>query len=161
MNSCSNELKINTKLNQSEWLLTLLYADNNAPIKGRTMFVKELFVMSKEDAPNIEEVFNFEPNKYGPYSSSFQNILTNLVKNGLVIEEHLSEEENEGNERYDYSLTKTGEMHAQTVRKKFSDKEWAILDSKKRMMERMGLWGLLHYVYTSYPDYTVRSELLL
>src|SRR5438132_1664841 len=59
-------------LTHGEWMLALLGADGCQPIRGKTVFVKELFVLGKEIAPQIEKKFDFFASKYGPYSAHFE-----------------------------------------------------------------------------------------
>ena len=155
------ELKLPER-STSDWLLVLLGADNGRPILGRTVFVKELFVVGKEVVPQVDLKFEFFPSRYGPYSERFPPSLRELLRSGLISEQKApaASAELEGITRFDYSLTPDGVETASGLVAGLPPILFARISDYKRSLTSLGFWGLIHYVYANYPEYTVASELL-
>ncbi len=148
-------------MSHADWLLVLLGADNGRPVRGRTVFVKEMFVIGKEVVQQVDEKFDFFPSRYGPYSAFFQPNLDALVSRKLVHEEEavgLSRQFG-GEARMDYSLTPNGSEAAAALRARLPAAIAARVDEYKRTLSSLGFWGLIRYVYSAYPEYTIASEL--
>jgi len=149
------------ELSTSDWMLVLLGSDEGSPILGRTVFVKLLFVIGKELVPQIDSKFGFFPSRYGPYSDQFQPSLTKLVFSGLVQETEAPAAHIDlvGISRYDYYLLSPGLARANELLKRLPGVLTKRISEYKRALTSLGFWGLIHYVYTNYPEYTLASEL--
>lgn len=149
-------------LSTADWLAILLAADNSSPILGRTAFVKQLFVLGKEVVPQIDLKFKFFPSRYGPYSKRFLPSVRELVRRGLVTEERAeaASTDLEGVTRFDYYLTPDGVSAANEIVPTLPPGFAARITDYKRTLGGLGFWGLIHYVYANYPEYTVASEIL-
>jgi uncharacterized protein YwgA len=148
----------------SQWIAIWLALDNQSPVRGKTAFVKQLFVISKENVPAIDRTFQFFPHRYGPYSKVFELTLTKMIRDGLVRE--TANQEFEGltstkAPRLDYELTPQGTALAGQLVSKIPSPQRMTLDSNKRLLSQMGFWGLIHYVYNNYPEYAIFSEIEL
>ena len=146
--------------NEAEnWLLALLYANNQKPIYGKLMFVKELFIAANEIDEISEQllnVFRFYPDRYGPYSKIFDNTLEKLKNEGLidVKEEKISE-----SHRYVFKLTEKGKNVAAIFYNSLPDNVKYKLARLKRGAEQLGYIGILKHVYTHYPRYAIVSKI--
>lgn len=145
----------------SDWLLIWLALDKSKSIKGKTAFIKQLFVAGKEIAPQMEKVFAFYPHRFGPYSKEFENALQQLERKGAISVN--VQEEIEGfssmNKRYDYTLQPAGEAIAITLMKRVPPSIRDKLIQYRRLLSRMGFWGIIQYVYSNYPEYATSSEI--
>lgn len=144
-----------------EWMLILLGADNFSPIKGKTVFVKQLFVIGKELFPDLDRDFKFYPHRYGPYSGVFEQNLRALVEAGLVDEtsNFIYTDTSPEKRRSDFRLLPPGKQCASSLLGRLPQAPRMELEKQKRVMSRMGFWGLIHYVYSNYPRYSVASEI--
>ncbi len=117
-------------------------------IKGRPIYITELmkylFLLQKEY--NINLAYNFEPYKYGPFTSQVYRDLESL-KDKIEVKEVKDDVEK--------SLITSKEL---------PQVNQDIANAVKDLLNRFGnkdLKELLSYVYKKYPEYTVRSELNL
>ena len=127
----------------------ILYVISQASkIKGRPIYMTELmkylFLLQKEYDINL--AYNFEPYKYGPFTSQVYKDLENL--NGKI-------EIKEVREDVDKSLITSKELPQ--VNQEIS---YAVNDLLRRFGGK-DLRELLSYVYERYPEYAVRSVLNL
>jgi len=125
--------------------LLLFNLDNNAPIKGRTRFMKELFLISKS-IPKLEEESDFEAYNYGPSSDTVLNALEDLEVAGVV---------NEMDERY--ILTESGKEITEIVKRDVKKDEIELIEDIKRLCNDLSTDELLAIVYYSFPEMTIES----
>lgn len=149
------------ELSASEWMLCLLYVDNASPIRGKTAFVKELFVVGKELFRQVDRVFGFYPHRFGPYSKEFEVNLSKLIANGCISESSVRVyiDQQPDKVRSDYALLPRGLDEASRIVSRLSEMDRLRLAKYKRFLSNMGFWGLIHYVYSNYPEYTIASEI--
>jgi len=148
----------------SEWILIWLALNNQSPVRGKTAFVKELFITGKEKVPSIDQTFQFFGHRFGPYSKVFERNLSSLVSSEMMTETPNNESRGLDTDtpiRLDYTLTEKGVAYANELIEKIPPFERNVLGNWKRVLSKMGLWGLLRYVYSNYPEYTMSSEILL
>jgi len=145
----------------ADWMMLLLGADNGSPILGKTSFVKQLFVLGKEVISDIDRKFAFYPSKYGPYSRIFESALRDIMQRGWVTERRVMVGASEGSgvQRSDFMLTPAGVEVAENLLRRMPRDLRENINQYKRVMSGLGLWGLIQYVYSSYPEYAVLSEL--
>lgn len=137
--------------------LALLYADNRREIRGATKFQKLAFLAQEEYG--VEELHEFEPHKYGPFSESLTGAVKALEQKGLV--EKREEQVSGGNEMVIYSLTDEGERVVKTLLHERDEDVGSTLepvDDLKREKGALSLDRLLRYVYKKYPEMTTESE---
>ena len=115
--------------------------------KGRAskfMLIKSLFLLAhEENVGSYIKFYNFFPYKYGPFSNVCYTDLHSLEKEGYLIEKDSQ-----------LALTENGKQAASTANLKASFKiKWIInkFNSNNEIRE---------YVYSNYPEYTVKSELI-
>lgn len=139
--------------------LAFLYTDGQRPIEGITRFQKLVFLAQKET--NLAEEYEFEADKFGPFSQELYSSIDELEERGLVVKKE--QQTPSGNTKYIYSLSDDGHR---LVKEVLDREEYEHLtdvfdeaDSIKSEHNDQLLGELLEYVYTRYPKYTVESEL--
>ena len=145
---------VKASIKKSDLILLLLNGDNKSPIEGMTRFVKLVFLTQKkvlDKSENTKIKFDFGPDRFGPLSMEIYDELDFLKSVGMI---------KEGN-RKKYEITdkgvkflekKTFERVSEDMRKRISN--------IKETYGREELNDLLKYVYITYPDFTVNSEIL-
>ena len=140
---------MSSDLTAKDFILLLLNAGNQKPIKGNLFFQKEMFLIVEEVYPALREELEFVPYDYGPYSFNLVNILENLKEDNLI-----SFEDSEGNE---YSITHDGEEYLNNI--DFPRDIIKKVNKLKIGSNKLGYKGLLRYVYFSYSKYTKNSKI--
>ncbi len=141
-------------MKKSDLILILLNADNCYPIKGITRFEKLIFLTQKEvldKSNNITIKFDFGPDRFGPLSMELYDELDFLKSVGMITEESGKK----------YKITDKGIRFLK--RKTFERVSKDMRNHISNVKETHGkeeLNDLLKYVYTNYPDFTVKSEIL-
>lgn len=118
--------------------------------------MKELFLLDKESNTQdflIRDIGEFIPYKFGPFSLEVQVALSNLINSGHVL---VNEKQAVGDE---YSLSEKGTKKAREFWNEFGDKVKKDVFFIKFKYNKMPINKLLHYVYSRYPEYTIKSEI--
>ena len=153
------------RLEPSDWIVLWLSLDGLNRVRGKTRLMKQLFVVGREVVPQAFESFGFFPHRFGPYSQVLENALGNLQERAFIsVVSHTDSPENvltTDVKRYDYILTDLGQERARTVLSGMPDDVVQSLVRHKRVLSKMGYYGLLSYVYGNYPEFTTMSELEL
>lgn len=175
------------RLKSSELLLLLLYVDDSTSIKGNTRFQKLIFIFEKEllsqyqfnklgDSANLFS-FGFEAYKFGPYSKSFYSHMNFFISFGMVEKEEVNIDndfylentyikdsdlnENEGMVNVQYTITQRGKKYVSEVLwDQLNQQQCEVLCSLKQQFNKMPLKDILYYVYSKYPDMTIKSEIV-
>lgn len=134
----------------------MVYANNQKAIRGRTRLQKMLFLLQqKYKKCNFQ--YDFYPHDYGPYSSTLQSDIDDLV-----IDDYLNEIEfplASGKVGYNYSITAKGKSLVQIALKHQKtkalqlDKIYASCEEIKQYVNDTNLDELLNNIYTKYPEY--------
>ena len=157
-------------MDKPEWIMLMLAANNNEPIKGITRFEKLLyFTLGKyfmEDLP----IFGYEAYDFGPHSDAIRDVIYALhdvklialnVENARTFLE-VDNIEYDDNEllpiNYDkmevYSLTAKGVEVANKIRDNNDVKE---IDEIKKKLNSISLRELIRIVYMEFPEMTTKS----
>lgn len=128
-----------------KYSLLLLNAIDNEPIKGKTIFMKELFLISK-NILELEEITDFEADNYGPSSDYVSNTLEDLEVVKLL---------NKINGRY--MLTDSGKEIVDIIKKDISENEVDMIEDMKRLCNNLNTDEILALVYYTYPEMTIES----
>lgn len=136
--------------------LSLLYTRNREAVKGATRFQKLVFLAQEEQ--RFADVFDFEPHKYGPYSSDLAATVRGLEARGLVKTD--TETNTYGQDRVIYRLTTDGiaRLHEEINEEDLEE----VLDAIEEIKTTYNDWGterLLKYVYRKYDEYTTDTEI--
>lgn len=138
--------------------LALLYVDRSRKIDGITRFQKLAFLAQKDGG--LGELFEFEADKYGPFSKDLYSSIDALQGREMIKCETATTRG--GNEKYVYSLTGLGQRAAKSQLAKDDNEIKGLFDIAQKIKtdhNDQPLDRLLRYVYKKYPDYTVNSEL--
>jgi len=145
------------KITLSDMILILLFAQKDKPVYGRTMMMKELFLVFKEVAPEHgirTQDPKFISYRFGPYSFTIMNILDSLwFANFIDVEGR----KNSKKERF--VLTKEGKKEAAKSFKELPETFKRELKERRIGWDQLGTTGILRYVYLNYPKYKDRSQL--
>jgi len=128
-----------------KYSLLLLDLVNNEPIKGKTRFMKELFLISKNN-PELEDETDFEAYSYGPNSDNASNALEDLEVVNLI---------NKINESY--TLTDLGKEIIEKLKRDMRYEEIEMVEDIKKLCNDLTTDELLALVYYAYPKMTIES----
>ena len=121
-------------------LYLILVLQKQGKLVTKTFLDKLLFLARKEsNVCELVKFYNFYPHKYGPFSNNFYRDFADLESRGLL----------DG----DFQLSDKGIALAETVGK--AEKE-VMVGVASRFSDTQ---SVVNYVYTTYPEYTVKSEL--
>ncbi|WP_281767482.1 hypothetical protein [Methanoculleus bourgensis] len=141
----------------SDLILVLLYAHPEKPIFGRTMLIKQAFLLFEEVLSSAElEVQNpkFVPHNYGPYSFTVMQIVEDLWFSRCI---NVSGRKNSRKESF--KLTKEGMNRAAEAFNKLNQEVQQDIRNKRVGWDQLGTDGILRYVYENYPDMKVNSKI--
>jgi uncharacterized protein YwgA len=131
-----------------EAILALLGANDGAPITGKTVLIKQVFIMAKEIAPEIDPALEFYPYQIGPYSSVLAKLLNEWIKKGII-------HANKDGRDWVFSLSEKGQQYFCEMTGKLSPKQFEQIEKMKSSTAEWGTKGILNYVYERYPEYAV------
>jgi Mn-dependent DtxR family transcriptional regulator len=152
------------ELNPYEKLLLLIIFATGGEIKGTTKLEKLPFLLEHDLNVQLNNIFNYFPYFYGPYSTKIIENVSSLHSKGFIdIEEKVYRLETKGDREVVsriYTLTLKGEELAKRMFQKLPE------ELKKRLVElrrytQKTTKELLDYVYTKYPyfkKYTILDE---
>ena len=150
------------KIHRAIFLLSLLKANNNEPITGRTKLEKLLFLIKNEILDNTlfeDEYYFFKPYKFGPYAGE-------VLDDVLLMEDFGFLERATGRENTVYKITYKGidkiNQIYQSYPKSYQEQLHEIdkkIEKLKKHNNKLPLRTLLSYVYQNYPNYTTKSEI--
>ena len=152
-------------------------------INGITRLQKFLFLLENEDyVQKVDDGYQFEAYKAGPYSATLYDDLEFLENLGLIrsetsgvateeeaadmdftFEELMDSEDIKTPDVYDekrFRITKEGAVKVKAIREK--EESAPVVDGIRKIKSKFGHYSLddlLYYVYTKYPDMTTESEI--
>jgi len=145
-------------LTAEDAIFILMYANKEQFLSGKLMFVKQIFLLTKEIISSLFKEFYFYPSNYGPFSKILVTEIENLTDNRYI---KVIEQRNYYDHKvYDYILTDEGEKKAKLSFNKLSERTKDKITIKRREWDRLGYRGIIRLVYSKYPEYTIRSKIL-
>ena len=153
-------------LEKVAFLAAVLLASDS--VNGRTRLVKYVFLLqeeaSKERVSNSDNMFEFRPFTYGPYSPELSGAVGVLKALGLINEKVEVVTVNTplglvDTERYTYTLTNAGKHVLIQILKNLSYGNRLIILAKKirSKWDRKTIKELVDYVHKKYPEYTLNE----
>lgn len=135
----------------------LIMKASGGRITGRTRFQKLTFLHQAAQA--TDRPFHFVAWDFGPYSKDLQEYIDALVELNWIDEVPMKLD---GQRTvYEYRMTDKGRKIAdQSLANRETREEYEALVKLVSPWHRRPLDDLIRHVYSSYPDYTVRSKLL-
>lgn len=141
----------------SDIILILLAAHTDKPIYGRTMFMKQIFLLTEEilkkENINIQKT-NFVPYIFGPYSFTIMETIEGLKYSGNIIIQGKRNSRKES-----FSLSDKAVKKANKLFTKLPLKVKKTIRKKRIGWDQLGNDGILRYVYLNYPTYKEKSML--
>ena len=137
-------------------LLTLLRLNQGDPIDSLTKIQKIVFLSQEgglEEDPisdPIDSYFEFQSEKYGPYSPAITDKLNELAESNLI---ERRESEHSGRSQYSYSIGDSGHAAVKERREEIPIEELRTLKLAKRLYNNMPTAQILDKVYVGFPDY--------
>ena len=131
-----------------KYIVLLLSANNNEPIKGKTWFQKELFLIAK-NIKEVSEEASFNSDFYGPYSENAKEQLAELeldevvVKDGSVV-----------------SISKLGSQIAQKLEPKTPKQRLEMISEFKSLLNDLNEDEVLTFIYFTFQEFTEESLVL-
>lgn len=142
---------------RDKWIILILGLLHG--IKGKTRFMKLLFLWRFDLGHRTGNFFKFKPYNFGPYSEDVEQDLKELQDDNLVHQESVPYNEGDhGEDRFEYSLTPEGDKISQELLKDLSSDERETLE-KLKTFDEMSLDQLLEYVYRKYPRFITGSTI--
>lgn len=165
--------------------LVLLYAKGSTgslkeAVSDTTRLIKLLYLLVQEGGfSRLKKDLHFEAKDFGPWSGDVFDAIEALKQIELIDTQKIlpdSFEEiadyvewveeipvhsltNEEKQKNTYYLTKRGEKVAKTIYDQMSSKEKLQIEYVKGKFNKIELNKLLHYVYTKYPESTIKSKI--
>jgi len=165
---------IEFKISKPALLAVLLYAKGPQgkvaeEIIGKTRLMKLMFLILKEGEfeKNIEGAISFEPYKYGPFDPEIYDAIEALESMNIIekINDITDFSPSFEGEEYDtkikFKLTEKGINKTKKIIDRMPENLYKKIESIKIIYSRIPLIQLLHYVYSKYSEYAVKSELKL
>ncbi len=141
-------------------ILLLGITEDNAPIYGRTLLVKEVFLTIKEVIEKYAIKYQdpkFISYKYGPYSFNLIDAIESMAMRGYIIRSG-----RKGTKKESFSLSEKGKERYMQIKDGIKAKWPQLIDElkeKRRGWDELGTDGILKYVYQNYPEYLDRSTI--
>lgn len=147
-----------TLLSLDELILISLYAQQNNPIFGKTVFVKEIFVIYEEIFKNLTNFMiqdgEYYAYKYGPYSEKVEETVDDMMWSGNV---HIHGRK--ADQSKVYSLSEEGKERAKLLYEKLPKEVQTKLTETRMELDQLGHNGIINYVYHNYEKYTSESNI--
>ena len=128
-------------------ILQLLHAGNNAPLKGKVAFQKEMFLIA-DYIDEIREQAEFIPHTFGPYSEVVEKGMRNLKSLRLVEEKY-----------HEYHITPNGVAALNMAKSAFTDEQVEAIRGYKEFLNDLSRDEILLFSYVSYPDFIEKSAI--
>ena len=145
-------------LTPEELILALMYYSNGS-IPGALYLQKLVFLAINEDQQNKtgKDAIIFKPLNFGPYSNTVTNSLQGLIRKELIVsKKQISNKYN----RDTYLLTDLGKQLSNATIEKLNSSSVEYLRNLCIAGKQLGYSGILRYVYSKYPNYTSKSEII-
>lgn len=139
----------------SDPILFLLYSQSEKPIFGRVLLMKQIFLLI-EEVLNKNEVQDskFVPYRYGMYSFSVGNEITNLEYSGYI------ERRGKKNTKLEqFRITDKGRRHISEIFNSLPEDLQKKIREKRKGWDQLGYDGILRLVYQKYPEFKEESRI--
>jgi len=141
-------------------LLSLLAADEDGTISGRTRLQKLLFLAQEDFSEPLDTGYEFYAYDYGPFSKELLDDIESLERDGLVSERNIDLGHGE---KYIYEIEPDGQAALERFLEGLTEPERAEIIDRAELVESnfngIALSRLLEFVYNQYESYTEESVL--
>lgn len=143
------------KFTISDTILLLMGSHPDKPIFGRVLLMKQTFLLTKEVLTEDEvQDAKFVPYRFGMYSFSVGNALTNLEYSGYIKRGGRKNSKLE-----QFLLTDKGRQYISEVFKSLPEELQEKIREKRKGWDQLGYDGILRLVYQKYPEYKEESRI--
>lgn len=137
-------------------LLVTLHAGT---VSGKTKLQKLVYLVQRESgAPQLKDIFHFEPYLYGPFSQDISREVDQLERDNLLARsQYLYSQKGQTMETASCQLTEQGKAEAHAVQAKWPAESEAV----QRIVEKYRfetLPRILDHVYSAYPESAVNAK---
>lgn len=154
------------KFSQAEHSILLMllspgvWKSRNEPVDGKTRLMKLIFLLDRESESSypLLHIRSFKPHYYGPFSPDVSAALDSLLSYEYVFVRKVTTSSDR--DLPIFSLTDRGVTVAEDSWRKLPTDAKRDIFSIKNAYNGMSMTQLLHYVYSTYPEYTTRSKLV-
>jgi len=146
------------RLTSTEMILLLLYSTNK-PLYGRTLFMKELFLLKEEVLKNHYGNESLEDLHYVPFRFGMYSFKIGKLVEELEFAEYVERRGKKNTRDESFALTEKGREHARELLDRIPEDVLDKVRLCRTGWDELGTDGILRYVYQHYPQYTDRSEL--
>lgn len=136
-------------MNEKQKDAILLVFDCMEEIHGKT-FIQKLFYILRRQVSGLA-IFEYFPYNYGPFSKELNQSINQLINEGYIQERKVGD-------YFLYQITSKGKKEAKN-QKNIEDKEHKPLLQLCKHVKHYSPRQLLEYVYSKYPETTVKSLL--
>jgi uncharacterized protein YwgA len=147
-----------TLLSLDELILISLYAQQDNPIYGKTVFVKEIFVIYEEIFKDLTNFLiqdgEYYAHKYGPYSEKVLETVDDMMWSGNV---HIHGRR--ADQSKVYSLSEEGKERAKLLYEELPQEIQTKLTETRKELDQLGHNGIINHVYHNYEEYTSESNI--
>lgn len=126
-----------------QYMLFLLAALNEKPIKNKINLMKMLFFISL-NIPQLEQEFNFEADNYGPSSDVVNRNLEYLIKDAFLTED-----------KQGYKLYKLGKEYLNLH--EFDNIDLELIEDMKKLFDGLNSEEVCALTYFTFPETTTES----
>jgi hypothetical protein len=140
-----------------DYVLSILGAEPERPVKGTLMLVKLTFLVSREIDTRAAPEFKFFAFDYGPYSKILMATVDQLVEERAVLAG--STVTDLANERREYRLSESGKSLAKRSLDLLGPDIAGRLQKLRKGADQLGYNGILRLVYTRYPEFATASKI--
>lgn len=141
-------------MKREDWLILLLGLKSSqaTPKLDPVRLQKGMFLLGQEGGLAEDEVYQFEPLHYGPYSRELRRDVERLARQGLVAKEGVP-----GYTWKEYRLSADGMAQARELLADAPRPQLIKLFQIKKEITEASFATLLRNVYDKYPDYATKS----
>ncbi len=143
-------------MQREDWLLLFLATPARSGERPRSLeplrIMKGLFLMSQRGRGELDDLYQFKPYDYGPFTSDIYADLQVLGLRGLVTQEAVA-----GRSWRMYRPTTDGIERARELASALAPTDAATIDDAYRFVTTRGFLQLLRDIYAEYPEYAVNT----
>jgi Uncharacterised protein family (UPF0175). len=131
--------------NTQIYAILLLGSEKSKPVKGKTWYQKELFLIAN-NIPLLDEDASFKADYMGPYSEAANDALDVLTSYNIIAYSGSS-----------IKLTDFGKELFSIIHGKIPNEQIEIIEDFKELLNDLDYYELLGFVYFTYPNFIDES----
>jgi hypothetical protein len=143
-------------MQREDWLLLFLATPARSGATPRSLeplrIMKGLFLISQRGGGELDDLYQFKPYDYGPFTSDIYADLQVLGLRGLVTQEAVA-----GRSWRTYRPTTDGVERAGQLASEIGPADAATIDNAYAFVTTRGFLQLLRDIYAEYPAYAVNT----